>query len=180
MPVNAGYLMLSPLRKLKYNPVKMFKPFLIGNDTILDVGCAMGYFSIPLARMAGEHGKVICSDVQGRMLEVLSKRALKRKLTSRIIISQSTQSDAGLSKYRDSVDLAVIIQTIHEVRHYKDFLYQIHAAVKKDGYIYLSESFKTTSEEEFSRYVDYLVQYDYEIVAIPVIRKTRTVVLQKL
>ena len=42
----------------------------------MDVGCGMGYFSLPLARLTGESGHVIAADLQERMLEGLRRRAV--------------------------------------------------------------------------------------------------------
>lgn len=45
--------------------------------TVLDVGSAMGFFSLPMAEMVGPGGKVVCIDVQLKMLQVLRRRAVE-------------------------------------------------------------------------------------------------------
>ena len=59
-----GYLIASHLRKLGENPDTILGPLVEPGMTVVDVGCAMGFFSLPLARMVGESGRVLCVDVQ--------------------------------------------------------------------------------------------------------------------
>ena len=61
-PVWVGYLLASPVRKLIQNPKKLLSPYVEEGMTVLDAGCAMGFFSLPMARMVGPNGKVICGD----------------------------------------------------------------------------------------------------------------------
>lgn len=44
----------NPLRRLVQNPYKILKPYIKPGWTILDVGPGMGYFTIPLATLAGD------------------------------------------------------------------------------------------------------------------------------
>jgi ubiquinone/menaquinone biosynthesis C-methylase UbiE len=44
---------------------------------VLDVGCGMGFFSLPIARLVGETGRVVCVDLQARMIKCLLRRAKK-------------------------------------------------------------------------------------------------------
>ena len=83
-PVWVGYLLASPVRKLFQNPKKILAPYVEDGMKVLDVGCAMGFFSLPLARMIGSNGKVICVDVQEKMIKSLEKRAQKAGLANRI------------------------------------------------------------------------------------------------
>src|SRR4030067_2381460 len=73
------------LRKLIHDPEEILRPYVAEGNTALDLGPGMGYFSIPLARMVGEIGKVIAADVQPEMLKVLQKRAKKAGVEHRII-----------------------------------------------------------------------------------------------
>jgi predicted O-methyltransferase YrrM len=69
--------MLIPLRKLQHNPVKILAPYIKPGMKAMDFGPAMGYFSIPLAKLTGTKGKVYCVDIQEKMLEKLKQRAVK-------------------------------------------------------------------------------------------------------
>ena len=58
-----GYLLINPLRKLFENPNKILGPFVQEGMIVLEPGCGMGYFSLPLARMVGPKGRVVGIDV---------------------------------------------------------------------------------------------------------------------
>jgi len=57
------------VRKFLQNPLKILKPYISKGMTVLDLGCGPGYFSIEIAKMVSESGKVIAADLQKRMLE---------------------------------------------------------------------------------------------------------------
>ena len=63
-PFFMGYLLLNPLRKLLENPDRLLGPFVRPGMTVLEPGCAMGFFTLPLARMVGATGRVIAVDIQ--------------------------------------------------------------------------------------------------------------------
>lgn len=52
--------------------------------TILEVGSGMRFFTLPMARMVGPRGTVVCLDVQPEMLDALRRRAAKAGLADRI------------------------------------------------------------------------------------------------
>ena len=66
-----GYLLASPLRRLLQDPVEIVKPYVEEGMTVLDVGCGMGFFSLPLANLVGEKGRVVCIDLQEKMIKGL-------------------------------------------------------------------------------------------------------------
>jgi len=55
-PVWVGYLLASPIRKLFQNLHKILGHYIEKGMKVLDVGCAMGFFSLPLAGMVGPMG----------------------------------------------------------------------------------------------------------------------------
>ena len=61
-PIWVGYLLASPLRKLLENPEKILKPHVNEGMKVLDIGSAMGFFSLPLAKIVSTKGKVVCVD----------------------------------------------------------------------------------------------------------------------
>ncbi len=83
-PVWMGYFLANPLRKLYQNPKKILRPYIKEGMKIIDIGSAMGFFSIPAAKFAGNKGKVICIDLQEEMLGRLKTRAVKAKVFDRI------------------------------------------------------------------------------------------------
>jgi ubiquinone/menaquinone biosynthesis C-methylase UbiE len=92
-PVWIGYLLASPLRRLGHNPERLLGTYIKPGQTILDIGPGLGFFSLPMARMAGPSGKVICVDMQAGMLDRLKRRAQKAALAG-IIETRLCRADS--------------------------------------------------------------------------------------
>ena len=67
------------IRRLIQNPRKIVGEYIHNGDTVVDLGCGPGYFSIDMAKMVGESGHVIAVDLQPEMLEKVKKKAKKFK-----------------------------------------------------------------------------------------------------
>ena len=111
-----GYLLVSPLRSLFQKPERILGAYVREGMTVLDAGCAMGFFSLPLARMVGEKGRVICVDMQERMIRSLEKRANKAGLLDRIETRVCAPTNLELADLEGQVDFAVAIAVVHETR----------------------------------------------------------------
>ncbi|MGE5344856.1 MAG: class I SAM-dependent methyltransferase [Acidithiobacillales bacterium] len=145
-----GPLLASPLRRLIEPPERLLSPHVKPGMTILEPGCGMGFFTLPLARLVGPDGKVICVDVEPRMIEGLRRRARRAGLLDRIESSVCTPADLGLEKWRGRADLAVAIHTVHEAGDAGRFLGQIAAALRPAGALLLVEPRGHVSREAFA------------------------------
>jgi len=128
-PTWVGYLLLSPLRRLVENPEKMLGDFVQEGMTILEPGCAMGYFTLPLARMVGPAGRVVAVDIQPRMLSVLARRAGKTGLAERIDIRKAEAASLGITDLSGAVDLALLIHVVHEMPNQQALFAEIRPAM---------------------------------------------------
>jgi len=59
----------NPLRKLIQNPKNIMGEYVSPGDTVIDLGCGGGYFTVALAKMVGDRGRVIAMDLQKEMLD---------------------------------------------------------------------------------------------------------------
>lgn len=102
-----GYLLLSPLRKRSVDPMDLLRPYVWEGMLALDAGCAMGFFSLPLARLVGPSGRVVCVDIQKRMIAALKRRAASTGLADRIDAppSRSTSGGAALKSRRRPIPI---------------------------------------------------------------------------
>ena len=125
-PVWIGYLLASPIRKLFKNPDKILSPYIMEGMTVLDVGCAMGFFSLPAAKIVGQNGKVICIDLQKEMIRALEKRASKAGLTNRLETRLCNENSLGLNDMTEKIDLAFAIAVIHEISDPSTFFSEIY------------------------------------------------------
>ena len=138
-PWYLGYLLASPVRRLLENPERMLRPYVRPGMTVLEPGSGMGFFSLPLARLVGSDGHVVCVDLQPRMVDGLRRRARKAGVLDRIETAVCSPDDLGIGKWAGRIDLALVIHVIHEVPDADRFLRQIHAALRPGGTLVIIE-----------------------------------------
>jgi ubiquinone/menaquinone biosynthesis C-methylase UbiE len=131
--------MASPIRRLLENPDRLVGPWVSPGMTVLDVGSAMGFFSLPLARMAGPAGRVVCVDLEPRMIDGLMRRARRAKLAERIVPIVCAEDDLGLVDHQGTVDLGVVIHSLHEMPDIEHALRQIADTLKPQGKLLVIE-----------------------------------------
>lgn len=131
-----GYTFDTPLRRVLHNPTEILGRHIKEGWTVVDLGCGMGYFSIPLARMVGEKGRVISVDVQPPMLKVLRKRAERTGVLSRIQTVHCGKSSIG---FTESVDFALAFAMAHEVEDLDSFFREVRAILKPEARLLLAE-----------------------------------------
>ena len=71
------------VRTLLQNPQKILGNYVKEGMTALDLGCGPGFFSIGMARIVGESGLVIATDLQEGMLQKLKMKCKNAKPTLR-------------------------------------------------------------------------------------------------
>ncbi|MBN2159911.1 MAG: class I SAM-dependent methyltransferase [Spirochaetes bacterium] len=144
----AGYLLINPLRKLRVDPHSLLGSYIQPGMNILDAGCAMGFFSIPLAEMTGPGGTVFCVDPQKKMLAVLSRRAKKKGLEGIIDVRECSYESLQVGDLDSRIDLALAFGVLHETRDKKVFLKEIASTMRPGGLFVLGEP-HVISREQF-------------------------------
>jgi len=148
-----GYILLNPLRKLAENPKKIFGGFVDEGMVVLEPGCAMGFFTLPLARMVGPEGKVVALDVEPKMLSVLERRASRAKLAERLDVRQCGADGLGIGDLSEQVDFCTAAHVVHEVPDQAAFFSDIQRALKPGGKLLVIEPKGHVSAEDFERSV---------------------------
>jgi len=176
-PVWVGYLSVSPFRKLLQNPEKILSPYVETGMKVLDIGCSMGFFSLPLAQMVGSDGKVICVDLQQKMIEYLEKRAKKAGLSKRIETRICSESSFALDGLMEEIDFALAFYMVHEVPDVYSFFSQIHKAIRPGGRFLVVEPKGHVSQKDFEVTVSIAEKASFRIIEHPRIGHGRTVLL---
>jgi ubiquinone/menaquinone biosynthesis C-methylase UbiE len=138
------------LRKLFHNPERILRPYIPKGSTVLDIGPGMGYFSIPLARMVGETGKVIAADVQPEMLRALWMRAKRAGVEHQIITHLCKADSLGLNT---QVNFVLAFWMVHEVPNLFLFFKEIRSLLPLSGKLLLSEPILHVSQGMFEKTV---------------------------
>ena len=144
-----GRLLLSPFRKLAENPKKIFGPLVNEGMVVLEPGCAMGFFTLPLARMVGPGGKVIAVDIQREMLATLERRARKAGLIDRLDIREAGPEGLGIDDIVHTADFCALIHVAHEVPDQVHLFSEISNTLKPGGRVLVIEPDWHVTPEEF-------------------------------
>ncbi len=162
-----GYLLVSPLRSWLEPAGRFIDPLVKPGMTVLDPGCGMGYFSLAAARRVGESGRVICVDMEPRMIRALERRARRKGLADRIQASVCDARDLGLQELQGQVDLALAIHMVHEVPRRRAFLAQISDTLASHGQLLVMEPRGHVPEEDFQRTLELAGEVGLRQVAAP-------------
>ncbi len=149
-----GYMLLSPLRKRRVNPADLLRPYVREGMTVLDLGCAMGFFSLPAAELAGPAGRVVCVDVQKRMLAGLRRRAERAGLADRIDARLCPPSSLMLGDQTGRIDFALAFGVVHEVPDRASFFAEIHRALSRGGRLLVAEPKIPVPADRFRETID--------------------------
>jgi len=178
-PVWVGYLLASPVRKIFQNPEKMLASYIKPGMMVLDVGCAMGFFSLPMARMVGTGGRVVSVDVQEAMLKSLKKRAQKVNLSDRIETRMCRYHSLDLDDLKAKVDFALAFAVVHEVPDASIFYSELHETLKRNGKLLVAEPKGHVSVEAFDETVSMAMQYGFKKIEDLRLWRSHGVVLEK-
>jgi ubiquinone/menaquinone biosynthesis C-methylase UbiE len=136
------------LRKLLHNSEEILRPYVAEGNTVLDIGPGMGYFSIPLARMVGEKGKVIAADIQPEMLMALRKRSERAGVEQQVITHLSKADSLGLNI---QFDFVLAFWMVHEVPNHLAFFEEIKSLLKLSGKFLLAEPVLHVNQAMFEK-----------------------------
>lgn len=109
---------------------------IVPGDTVADIGAGSGYFTRRLARMVGEGGRVLATDIQPEMLQILDQ-SLAREGIGNVTPILGTITDTGLEP--GSVDLILLVDVYHEFDHPWEMSRSMRRALKPDGVVALVE-----------------------------------------
>jgi 2-polyprenyl-3-methyl-5-hydroxy-6-metoxy-1,4-benzoquinol methylase len=147
--------------------------------TVVDVGCAMGFFSIPLARMVGPDGRVVCVDLQEKMLQSLRRRAKRTGLSDRMEIRMSSKNSLDLEIMQGQVDLVCALFVIHEMPNPNAFFHQAYKLLRPAGKMLIMEPKGHTSTETFDLFCQLAEYMGFNQVPYHLPKMRHAVLLEK-
>jgi len=169
MPWWMGYVKIAPWRKLKEDPEKLVGPHLHEGMTVLDLGCGMGFFTLPMARMVGPRGCVVAVDLQHRMLSGLERRAKRARLSDRITPVLCTADSLGLDAFRGTAGFALAFNVVHEVPDIKGFFVQVREVMASGGRLLVVEPLGHVSVEDFRSTLAVAIESGFVVLERPLL-----------
>jgi ubiquinone/menaquinone biosynthesis C-methylase UbiE len=166
----------NPLRCFIQDPGKIVGPYVQEGMTIADLGCGMGYFTVPMAKLAGDKGTVIAVDIQEKMLEFAGRRAKRAGVEDRVHTLCASPDDIGI---REPVDFVLAFWMVHEVKDIPRFFGQVSSVLKQGGRVLYVEPLFHVTERRFREILGYAQAADLHVGEAPHIALSRAAILIK-
>ncbi len=141
----------NPVRWLFQNPRKILSGIIREGSRVLDIGCGMGYFTIPIAVMVGPGGEVWGADLQEEMLAGVRRRAQRAGVLGRVHLHRSSPDGIGVPQ---TFDFVLAHWMVHEVPDQKKFLAEVRSLLNASGKFLLVEPKVHVSKAAFDRTVE--------------------------
>ena len=167
-----GYFLASPIRRFLYDPEEMLRPYIKEGMNVLDPGCGMGFFSLPMAKMVGRRGKVFCIDLQEKMIKGLVKRAQKAGLSDRIEAKTCRQNSLEVNDLAGKIDFALAFALVHEVPDKERLFAEIFDTLRKKGRFLIVEPGGHVSKRDFEETVSIAQSAGFEALSDLKIRRS--------
>ncbi len=105
--------------------------------TVLDLGCGTGTFTIEMAQMVGEQGRVHAVDLQAPLLQQAQQRIEAANLQARVDFHHCGAYQLPIET--NSIDLAVVIATFSQISDKLAVLRELHRVLKPGARLAVSE-----------------------------------------
>lgn len=131
----------NPKRRQSMPPEETLKKFHIDEvGTLLDIGCGIGYFTIPAANIL-KQGKVIGLDIMSEIIDVAREKAIN---VSNIEFIKSEEYSFPIQDA--SIDYVFISNVIHEIYDKPRYFREIKRALKPNGFLFIIDWEKKETE----------------------------------
>lgn len=162
------------VRRLVHRPGRILEAHISKGMTILDLGCGPGFFTIEMAKLVGETGKVIAADIQQGMLDKVAVKIRGTDLEHRIELHKCREDAIGISQ---KVDFILAFWMVHEVPDQKRLFEEMKSVLNPGGRIWIIEPKIHVTEKAFKKMIVFLELSGLKINAKPGIWLSRSAIL---
>jgi ubiquinone/menaquinone biosynthesis C-methylase UbiE len=129
--------LLSEQREAALHPQSLLRRLgLRSGDTLADIGCGPGFFTLPAAEIVGEDGVILAADIQGEMLSAVRSRAAEHSLANVHVVKTS---DKEIPIPAASCDIVLMAFVLNEVGQRSSFLHRAAQLLKPAGRLVVLE-----------------------------------------
>jgi len=131
-----AFLLDNWIRRRFQQPKKILEGYIREGDTVIDMGCGPGFFSLEMAKKVGDSGKLIAIDLQDEMLSKVMKKAIKHGLEKRIDVHRCRPDSIGLNR---KADFMLAFYMVHETPDPGRFFKESRGLLKGKGRLLVVE-----------------------------------------
>lgn len=150
-PVELAGSLDNKFRRWLQNPYKILAPYVKEGMKVLDIGCGPGFFSIEMAKIVGQTGKVIAADLQEGMLWKIQDKISGTEL-EKIIQLHKTEKDK--INVNEKVDFALAFYMVHEVPNKESLFKELKNILVEKGKLLIVEPPMHVSKKAFETTMD--------------------------
>jgi ubiquinone/menaquinone biosynthesis C-methylase UbiE len=161
-------------RKWLQNPQKILKPYINKGMTVLDLGCGPGVFTVEIAKLLHESGKVIAADVQEGMLDIVARKIKGTESEQLVELHKCQINSIGLT---EKADFILAFWMVHEVPDHDRLFEELKAILKPEGKIYIIEPKIHVTGAAFEEMTARIKKAGFEIVDRPKVFFSRAILL---
>lgn len=175
-PVEMAGVLDNWFRRLVQKPKKILKPYIKKGMTVVDYGCGPGFFSIPIAEMIGETGRLISVDIQKGMLEKVKNKIAGKEIEKRIKLHLCNEDRFEKDL---NADFLQAFYVVHEMPDQERFFMEVLSLLKPRGLFYFVEPHFHVSKKEFDLSIEIAKSVGFKVVTYPKLFLSRAVVMEK-
>jgi len=114
-------------------------------DTMADIGCGPGFFTLPAAKIVGATGHVFAADIQGEMLTAVRSRAAEAELANVRVVKTS---DTEIPLPAASCNFILMAFVLSELDQRATFLHKAARLLKPKGRLIVMEWVKREEPDD--------------------------------
>jgi len=173
-PFQIAFILDNWIRRRFQNPGKIIGEYISAGDSVVDVGCGPGFFTIDMAKIVGPTGQVIAVDLQSGMLGRVKKKATQHGVDDQIVTHQCRANTIGL---QCAADFILAFYMVHETPDPGRFFEETKAMLKADGKLLVVEPKMHVRQAVFGSMVEDAVRAGLQAVGFPTGKGGRAVLL---
>ena len=158
-----GYVLASPLRRLRQNPRKILSPWLEPGMLAVEVGPGMGFFTFDMAKITGPTGRIVAVDLQPKMLRALDNRARRKGLLEQIETRECAAESLGLDDLNSTVDFILAFAVVHEVPDAGALFSELHKLLKPGGSLLFAEPRMVQDDAAFDASLEVAIEKGFMV-----------------
>jgi ubiquinone/menaquinone biosynthesis C-methylase UbiE len=161
-------------RRWLHNPQKILKSYIEQGMSVLDLGCGPGVFTVEIAKLVGDAGKVVAADLQEGMLEIVAGKIKGTAFEQRVVLHKCQENSIGLA---EKMDFILAFWMVHEVPDHDSLFEELKSILKPGGKLYIIEPKFHVGRQAFQKMSDRLIKTGFKIIDRPKVFFSRTIML---